>query len=188
LAGSVALRGQGTLNFVQTGGGQPVVSLQETLLVGGLTSPELLFNFGFVTQEVVVPGTLLDSFTVTIQNPATSTSAVLATIDAGGPVWAPVSPGNLTLSDSQIQRQAIPPPSLQPVLGRGVAFSVTVPLPAVLIGPTLNVTFDLFDNQNSLTSVGWYDNLQTVSVPEPQIWELLVLGVSMLAILQRRCR
>jgi hypothetical protein len=181
------LRGQGTLNLVQTGGGQPVVSRQETLLVGGITSPELLFNFGFVTQEVVVPNTLLDSFTVTVQNPATSTSAVLVTIDAGGPVWAPSSPGNLTLSDSEILRQGIPPPSLPPVLGRGVAFSVAVPLPSVLIGPTLNVSFDLFDNQNSLMSLGWYDGLEVASsVPEPQIWELLALGVTLLAILRRR--
>jgi hypothetical protein len=181
------LRGQGTLNFVQTGGGQPVVSLDETLPVAGISSPELLLNFGFVTQEVVVPGTLLDSFTVTVQNPATSTSAVLATIDAGGPVWAPVSPGNLTLSDSQILRQGILPPSVQPVLGRGVAFSVAVPLPSALIGPTLNVNFTLFDNQNSLMSLGWYDGLEVgSSVPEPQTWGLLVLGVTMLAMLRGR--
>ncbi len=66
------LCGQGTFHFAQTGGGQPVVSLQETLLVGGITSPELLFDVGVVTDEVVVPNTLLDSFTVTIGNPATS--------------------------------------------------------------------------------------------------------------------
>ncbi len=182
------LRGQGTLNFVQTGGGQPVVTLQETLLLGGLTSPEVLFDFGFVTDEVVVPGTLLDSFTVTVQNPAASASAVLVTLDPGGPVWAPVSPGNLALSDSQVLRQGIAPPSPQPVLGQGVAYSVAFPLPSALLGPTLNVTFDLFDNQAGFMSLGWYDNLRVVSVPEPQIWELLVLGLSTTAILLRRRR
>jgi len=181
------LEGQGSLNFVQTGGGKPVVSLEQTLTVAGLASPEILFNFGFVTQETVVPNTLLDSFTVTVENPANSASAVLLTIDAGGPVWAPASPGNLTISDSQILRQGIPPPGVQPVLGRGVAFSVVFPLPPLLSGPTLNVTFDLFDNQNNLMSLGWYDGLQT-SIPEPQVWELVALGVAMLATMQRRGR
>jgi hypothetical protein len=69
-----------------------------------------------------------------------------------------------------------------------VAYSVAFPLPSALIGPTLNVTFDLFDNQAGFMSLGWYDNLQVVSVPEPQIWELLVLGLSTSAILLRRRR
>ena len=90
---------------------------------------------------------------------------------------------------TSVQRQAIPPPSVQPVLGLGVAYSVAFPLPSVLVGPTLNVNFALFDNQNSLMSLGWYDGLEVASsVPEPQVWELLVLGVSLLAILQRRGR
>jgi hypothetical protein len=179
------LKGQGTFNFVQTGAGQSLLSLQESLPVGTTNGPTLLFNFGFVTDEVNKPQTLLDSFTVTVQNPATSISAVLVTIDAAGAVWAPVSPGNLALTNSQFQHQVIPPPSLQPVLGRGVAFSFEMPLPPQLIGPTLNVYFDLFDNQNGVTSLGWYNNLQVVVVPEPEMWALLGLGLGLLTIMRK---
>ena len=78
-------RGQGNFTALQTGGGQPLVSDVQVLQIGGISSPELLFEFGFLTDEAVVPGAFLDSFTVTIQD-AAATTAVLATIDASGTV------------------------------------------------------------------------------------------------------
>jgi hypothetical protein len=188
LAGTTALCGQNTLNYLQTGSGQPLASLSQTLPVNGLASPELVFNFGFVTQEVVQPGTLLSSFTVTVENPATAASAVLVTIDAGGPVWAPVSPGNLTLSDSQILRQGILPPTTPPVQGQGSAYSVVFPLPASLVGSTLQVSFDLFDDQSGKSSIGWYSGLALASTPEPGTWALLLLGAGLLVLGRRRGR
>ncbi len=188
LAGTAALCGQGTLNYLQTGSGQPLASLSQTLQLTGLSSPEILFSFGFVTQETVQPNTILSSLTVTVENPATSASAVLVTIDAGGPVWAPVSPGNLALTDSQILRQGIPPPSAQPVLGLGSAYSVAFALPASLAGPSVQVTFDLFDDQSGLKSIGWYSGLELGATPEPQTWALVALGAAMLGVAKRRAR
>ena len=181
MASSIELQAQGTVTVLQTGGGQPLLSYQQVLQVGASGDPEILFDFGFATGETPAPGGFLDSFTVTIQD-ASSNTAVVATIDASGVVWAPPTPGNVFLVDNQIQRQAITPPSLSPILGQGVAFSVQLPLPTTFTGSSVTVYFDLFDNLNQTMSLGWFNNLQLVSVPEPPVGLMAGLGVVMIAI------
>ena len=176
IAGGASLYAQGTITPLQTGSGQALVSQQEVLQLAGTVNPTLVFDLGFVTDEIPVPSAFLDSFTVTLQDTLESVTAVLATLDASGVVWAPPSPGALVLPDSQIQRQAIPPSSLAPVNGRGTAFAVHMAVPAQFTGATVVVSFDLFDNQNQAMSLGWYSSLQLISVPEPQVWSLIGLG------------
>ncbi len=135
------------------------------------------FNVGFRTQEVPTPGSLEDSLTVTLRNLSGSQTAVLATFDANGALWAPPSPGGLPLPGSQLQWPAISDPTEPPISGQGLAFSVGFPVPAQLLEPTLNIYFDLFDNQNGLMSWGWYNNLQVVAVPEPHFGFLLALAL-----------
>lgn len=183
-----SLEAQGTITVLQTGGGHPLVSQQESVSLAGITAPVILFDFGFVTDEVPVPNTFLDAFTVTFQGASPNQTAVLATADASGILWAPASPGGLVVTDSQIQRQATQPPSLQPILGRGVAFSVQVSVPAGFTGPTLTVDFDLFDNLNQAMSAGWYTTPLAVSVPEPQAWMLFGPGLFVLAMKRRQKR
>ena len=178
---------QGTFTALQTGGGQPLVSDQQVLPTAGLISPQLSFDFGFLTGEVPAPGAFLDSFTVTIQDPASDT-AVLATVDASGVLWAPVSPGAVMVPPNQIQWQAIPPPSLAPVLGQGVAYSVLVPIPSSFTGSSVTVYFDLFDNEDAVMSLGWFNNLKVTSVPEPRAALLLALGLVIAAVRRSRSR
>jgi hypothetical protein len=181
------LRAQGTLDYVvlQTGGGQPLVSDQQLLQTAGVPTQALFFDFGFFTDEIPMPGAFLDSFTVTIQD-GSSATAVLVTADASGVLWSPFSPGAVFLSDSDIVRTAIIPPSLQPILGQGVAFSVRVPLPAQFTGPTVTVYFDLFDNVDQIMSLGWYYDPHITSIPEPQSGWLFALGVGLLLVTVRR--
>ena len=186
LASVSVVLGQGSFTSLRTGGGASLVSMQQVLSSTGLNSPILLLDFGFVTDETVVPGVFLDSFTVSMQGASSNQAAVLVTADASGVLWAPPLPGAVPLQNSQILRQAIPPPSLQPVLGRGVAFAVQVPVPAQLTGPALTVVFDLFDNQNGIASLGWYSNLQLASVPEPEVWALFGLGFALTIWSRRR--
>ena len=148
---AIPVYGQGNVTVLQTGGGEPLVSDQLQLSTDGLASPMILFDFGFVTDETVTPNTFLDSLTVTLQNASLDT-AVLATIDASGVDWAPASPGALSISDSEIQRQPITPPSLTPILGNGVAFSVQMAIPAAFTGSSVTVYFDLFDNLDNSTT------------------------------------
>ncbi len=177
--------GQGTMTVLQTGGGQPLVTSQQALDLNGLPAPSVAFEFGFATQEVPTPGVFLDSFTVSLQDAASHT-AVLVTADASGVLWAPPSSGAVTLTDSQIQRVAVAPPTGAPVLGNGLAFSVEMALPPSFTGSTVDVTFDLFDNQNAQSSLGWYQDVRVVSVPEPGAGLLGGLGLLLFVGVRRR--
>jgi len=171
---------QGAFTILQTGSGQALVSDQEVLQTGGITSPLIQFDFGFATDETLAPGVFLDSFTVSFED-ASSNVAIVATADASGVVWAPTSPGSVGLTGAQIQRQTITPPSLTPVLAQSMAYSVEVPVPSAFTGSSVTVFFDLFDNQNSTASRGWYGNLLVTSVPEPQTGMLASIGLGLLA-------
>ena len=181
------LRAQGTVDYVvlPTGGGQPLVSDQQLLQLMGVPSPTLYFDFGFFTEETQTPNDFLDSFTVTIQD-ATNLTAVLVTVDASGTVWAPATPGGVVLSEADVARAAISPPSLQPVFLPGVAFSVSVRLPVQFAGPTLTVYFDLFDNLNEKMSTGWYRNPRIGSIPEPHPGWLWALGLGLFWVTRRK--
>jgi hypothetical protein len=185
--GTYSASGQGTVNFnvLGTGGGQSLITHQQTLDTAGVRSPALFMNFGFATDETASAGAFLDSLTVTISD-GRSTFAVLATMDASGVLWAPTSPGALPFSESQIQRQAIAPPASQPILGRGAAFAVQVAIPVQFQSTAVTAQFDLFDNFDPRMSLGWYDNLQVISVPEPGAGVLLGFGMVVFGILQRR--
>jgi hypothetical protein len=170
---------------MQTGGGNPLVSNQELVAFDGAPGSELTFNFGFFSNELPTPGAFLDSFTLTLQDAAFST-AVLGTIDANGIVWAPSSMGGIAVSDADIVRMAIVPPSDDPIFGQGVGYTVTVPVPQQMIGPNLTLYFDLFDNQNQLQSVGWYTKPRLTMVPEPGVGPFFALAL--LGFLIRRKR
>lgn len=180
LSGCPALA-QGGLTVLQTGSGQPLTSEQQVLQLGVVGAQEISFDCGFASAETPAPGTFLDSFTVTIQD-MLSDSAVVATFDASGVVWAPSTPGDVTLLDNQIQRQAIIPPSLAPILGQGVAYSVQLAVPTAFSGSAVTVYFDLFDNLNQTQSLGWFNNVELITTPEPSAGSLLALGLALMAI------
>jgi hypothetical protein len=170
--------GQGTVVFHNTGGGQSLVSEVRSLsLTGTLSQPYLRFDFGFATDETPTAGAFLDSFSVSIQDASQSFSAIYATADATGIAWAPPTPGTLFIDPASILVSPISYPNLQPVLSRQNAFEVTAPIPSqFLVGGSINVYFDLFDNLDNRTSQGWFSGLTVSSVPEPQVWALLCVG------------
>lgn len=180
------LFGQGTLDyqFLQTGGGESLVSAQQVLQINGLNSPAVMFEFGFLTSEVVAPDVFLDSFTVTLQDAMLNT-VVIVTADGSGVVWAPPSGGGVVVADSDVQRIIIPPPSLQPVGGQGVAFSVSLPLPPQFTGSAVTVFFDLFDNLDDAMSIGWYHDPHISAVPEPSMAGVLILGLLAMGVRRR---
>jgi PEP-CTERM motif len=166
---------QGTLTVLQTGNGQPLISDQVTLQTAGVSSPVIDFDFGFATDETVSPGTLLDSFTVSLTD-VSSDAGTVVTSDASGTYWQPSTPGGYTFSPNAIQWQAITPPSGSPIFGSGVAYAVQVSLPPAFDGATITADFDLFYNGNSsATAMGWFQNVQ--AVPEPSSVVLMTLGV-----------
>ncbi|MBN9690461.1 MAG: Ig-like domain-containing protein [Verrucomicrobia bacterium] len=166
------LAGQGELNTT------PGVALssesQELDLGTGTTAPILQFRFGFATDEQVVPGEILDSFTVTFRNPVDTWTVLLTTVDAGGAVWLPSTPGTVPIPSQNLLWTPIAYPSLTPSLTYQQAYEVTVVLPMSAAGLPLTAHFDLFNNNNVLPSQGWYSPVQVI--PEPAPLALLLLG------------
>jgi hypothetical protein len=176
---------QGTLTSLETGGGVPLVSDQVVLQTAGVAEPMISFDFGFVTDETAGPGEFLDSFTVSFQDVSADVATVV-TVDASGTYWEPVTPGGVALTANEVQWQTIPPPSQSPVLGQGVAFAVQLSLPPSFAGSTVTADFDLFDNENDTTkALGWFQNVQLVSVPEPSAAASLILGVALYLVKRR---
>ncbi len=155
LAGGSALA-QGTPFVMNTGSGQVLQSQMLDVGTGLSTAPvDFQFSFGFATGQIPQPGVLSDSFTVTLQNLNQQVTAVYATIDAGGLVVAPPSPGAVTLNPATIQVAPIPYPTLVPlVAGTAWAYQVNALIPAQFGSGPYTIYFDLFDNQNGVPLPG----------------------------------
>jgi RHS repeat-associated protein len=138
------------------------------------TSPLLRFSFGFATDEVLRPGILPDSLTLTLQDAAQQTTLLLVTMDAGGAVWAPVTPGTTPIAEGSLDRLSIPYSSLTPVLSSRSAFALEFAVPADLVGESLTLYFDLFSNDDGVRSQAWFSKVEVV--PEPSALVLLALG------------
>jgi len=144
----------------------------------------LQLQLGFGTHEVFAPGTIFDSFSITLQTIDFSRSWLLATFDASGVVWAPVTPGTEPLNESSVARAAINYPSLLPDFRFLQAYVLEFTLPDAAAGQPLNLYFDLYNNQNGTASQAWFTDV--VVVPEPGVATLGMVGVLMLWLLHRR--
>ena len=178
---------QGTLTppiILRTGGG-----LSSTQLIGSFdaSTPALVhFTFGFATDEEVMPGTFLDSFTLTLGEADGLLSVIYNVTDRSGSFWAPDAPGTISIPESSILREAISFPAipeLDPIYTYRYAFSVTAPVPDELLGRNLNFYADLFDNGNALNSLGW---ISVTPVPEPSTWALGLAAVAMFFTFKRK--
>jgi hypothetical protein len=173
---------QGTLTVLQTGGGLPLVTSQQTLNIGTNGGAVIGFDFGFVTTEVAAPGAVLDSFSISVQD-SLSDLALLLTADASGVTWAPYSPGAIPITDNEVIRQTIVPPADSPILGQGLAYFVQFSVPAQFMGDSLTIYFDLYDNLNDSSSLGWFENVNVVTpVPEPRTTVMAGLGLLLIVI------
>ncbi len=166
------------LTVLTTGRGEPLqTSLQPLFVSGNISGLELQFEFGFGTDEVLSPGEISDSFTVTIQDAAFTTTAVILVADAGGVTWAPPTPGALFLAPETIVRVPIAFPKFETVLAHQTAYAVAVPIPSAFSGAVV-VYFDLFDNLNATRSLGWHSPV--IVVPEPCTAPLMTAGLVVL--------
>jgi len=169
-----AAPGQGTFGpvIMRTGSGQVLLTTTVPYNAGQPSSGVLAFSFGFATQEQTQPSQFADSFTVSISGPGGT--AYLVTVDANAIVWAPAVPGAIPLTETAIQRQSVPfgvPSEGLPALA---SYEVDYSLPAAWQGSPLTLNFDLFDNQNQLRSLAYFDVTQ---VPEPSSVALLLTGL-----------
>lgn len=147
---------EGPLTVFRTGANEPLLTLSLPLGAPPTNaSTALEFEFGFTTGEPVITNSFLDSFSVTLQNNDKSATALLLTADASGVQWAPPNPGGLPLSPTNIASSPVLFPNLDPSFALRFAFSVVLPLPVQMIGKSVTLFLDLFDNLNQFVSLAY---------------------------------
>jgi hypothetical protein len=135
----------------------------------------LEFQFGFSTDEEIVPATFLDSVTFTLEGVASGNFAAFVTVDRSGSYWAPAITGGLTLDPTSIERQAISfPDEVTPSHAHEFAYFVRAQIPTELRGESLQFHMDLFSNDNGVQSLAWVG--PAVVVPEPSSALILLIG------------
>lgn len=185
-----ATRGQGNeevLNTLDTTPGGSLISQVRSVTVESTEGSFLLqLKFGFGTDEVFGPGTIFDAFSITVQTADRTKTWVLATFDASGVVWAPITPGTEALEGSTIGRTTVNAPNLIPDFRFAQAYAVEWTLPGAAVGQPLNIYYDLYNNQDPIASQGWFTDV--IVVPEPGVVSLGVLGLGLVWLIQRRTR
>ncbi|MEO8428055.1 MAG: hypothetical protein ABI651_13170 [Verrucomicrobiota bacterium] len=183
-AGERRVQGQGTIAPVvlRTGAGQAIVSSLVTLPPVG-PNAYFSFEFGFSTDEVFGPGRIFDSFTVSVGRPGSLEVLILATLDASGAVFVPVSPGGIQVDPATVTRTVTAFPPISPSYAAKSAYVLSGLIGAELAGSPLTVYFDLFDNLDAESSLGYFG--QVLLVPEPPAWALSSVGFLLLLWLRR---
>ena len=147
---------EGPYTVLRTGGSSPLITFESPLGLISTNADLLLeFDFGFATSEPPSPGTFFDSFSLTLQNSASQSNALLLTADRDAVRWAPNNPGGIDLSNEDLRHQAIAFPNLSPTHVIRFAFHVVLAIPRGLTGGPLMLFADLFDNANSNQSLAF---------------------------------
>jgi len=178
-AGECRVQGQGTIAplVLRTGAGEAIVSSLVTLPPAG-PNASLSFEFGFSTDEVFGPGRIFDSFTISVGRPGSLEVLILATLDASGAVFVPVSPGGLNVDPATVNRTVTAFPLINPSYAVKLAYVLSVPVGAEFAGSPLTVYLDLFDNLDAEPSLGYFGQVSVV--PEPPAWALFSFGFLLL--------
>lgn len=168
---------QGSLEFVNTGGGTPLVTRSLNFpAMNAEDQPQLVLSFGFGTDEPFQEMFVFDSFSARLQTASGSHVAVLGTADRTGVTLTPETPGGVVLAPGAIVSSPVAFPSLQPMPAFTVARSLRVDVPVEMAGQPLQLAFQLFDNLDGVHSVGAFWDTQLVIIPEPSALALIVMG------------
>lgn len=181
---------QGTIgglpvNSMQTGAGQPITTLSQLLNLPAQGSLNLDFYFGFGTLEVPAAGQFFDSFSGTLQvNGDPTRTALYFTADANDLIWAPPSPGTLSLNPSEFALDSQVSHTLGANYPRQWVYHASLIVPPSFNGTESTFYWDLVDNQNPVASQAWLSSI--VVVPEPS--SLVLLGAGIWLIWRRRSK
>ena len=174
----------GGATFLSTGGADSLLTESLPFFIDDLGRPvQISVEFGFGTNEALGPGTIFDSFTLSIADASGASVWILANVDAGGLVIAPPTPGSLPISGGDIAVSSIPSPLFNAEFANLFDYSLTASVPQALLGSDATIYFDLFDNQNGINSRGWFSNFSVV--PESASSTLALIGLVFVALFGR---
>lgn len=170
--------------LLETGSGAELVTVERRVLLPKVERPLIYFDLGFATEEQLFPQSFYDSLSVSLRNADGGTYSFLLTADISGVTWAPTTPGGFQLNQDGIVRERIDFPVSGIDLPNQFAYRVGFAVPDPFMGESLDVIFDLFDNQNAFRSVGYVSDLTVI--PEPRTWVIFVFGLAALGIVYRK--
>jgi hypothetical protein len=183
---AMTLESSGQEPTVLLTGSGPASANRSWLFPSSVDTLRLQFDFGFGTDETPQTPGFLDSFTVTLQDNSMQSTAIYLTADPNGVSWAPVTPGTVFMNPNSINRAPISFGGVQPSHSTEFAYRVDAPIPTEFAGKSATLYFDLFDNANGTSSLGWFNNV--VVVPEPGTAVLTGLGGTILVFFVRHRR
>jgi len=147
--------------LLQTGGGQVVNRVFIPLSVPPqYPSASVRFEVSFESNEQIVPGEFIDSFTMSLQNSNQTIVASILTVDAFGFLWTPSSPGGgLPIPDEDVLREdaGVNPPSTNVLFEVSYLVRVELPSSVLIDSPMLSLT--LIDNLDADSSQAVVSNL-----------------------------
>jgi hypothetical protein len=170
--------------LLETGGGSELITVEQQVLLPLAERPFLYFDFGFATEEQPQAQEFSDAFSISLRSEDGGAYTFLLTADVSGVGWAPEMAGGFQLEQNGIAREPIDFPMSGNNLPSQFAYRVSFAVPDPFVGERLDVIFDLFDNQNSLRSIGYVSDLTIV--PEPRSWLIFVFGLAALGFRYRK--
>lgn len=130
--------------------------------VGAGSGAALRIDIEFATAERVLPGEVIDSFTLTLRNASGSSLIPLVSVDAFGPAWLPASPGAPALvPQAWLQSELKANPREGYFLN--TRWTAVFELPPSCLSQPLQLVASLFDNLDSQPSVAFIHDARVVS-------------------------
>ena len=168
---------------LQTGGGDALVTATEELSSALPEGLFLRFRFSYGTDETATAGEFKDSFSIGLFGDDAGLNALFLTADVFGLHLAPENTGGIELAAGSLQLTPAEIPGETAGFNASFSFNVQAEIPARFSERSANLRLDLFDNGNSAQSLGYIDQISVV--PEPGMWSLVALFLSISALVRK---
>lgn len=130
--------------------------------VGAASGAALRVEIEFASDERVLPGELIDAFTLTLRTASGSSLIPLVSLDSFGPTWLPASPGAPALvPQSWFQSELTAKP--REGYFQNSRWTAVFELPPACLSQPLQLVASLFDNLDSQPSVAVIHTARVVS-------------------------
>jgi hypothetical protein len=139
--------------ILETGGGIALQRVSVPVVAPtNYPSASVRFDVSFVTNERLLPGEFLDSFTLSLRNTNRTIVAAVLTVDRFGIIWAPVTPGGFSIAAEDLAFEPAPSPPDSSNFLFQASYRVLVNLPPALLRQPAALVLSLFDNDDSEAS------------------------------------
>lgn len=165
LFGVLAVRAAEVPSRLEMGTGVGVVLDRQVIDVDGVgpaSGAAIRVDIEFASDERVLAGELIDSFTLTLRTASGSSLIPLISLDAFGPAWLPTSPGAPALVPPAWFQSELPATPREGYF-QNARWTAVFELPPSCLSQPLQLVGSLFDNLDSQPSVAVLHTARVVS-------------------------